>query len=162
MALSVILPLYVYPSVGAWEPLFEMAASYPRVQFTAVVNPHSGPGVDPLPDATYQLSIERLNSLENVRTIGYVATTWCAKNMSSALDEVALYAGWASKAPSLAMSGIFFDETPTHYTTEYASYLQTLSEAVRSSPGLMDGYVGKKFSCSVISHALCVLEGRSR
>ncbi|KAF2471078.1 uncharacterized protein BDR25DRAFT_30243 [Lindgomyces ingoldianus] len=141
MIASVLLPLYVYPSTGAWDPLYQMASSYPRVQFTAIVNPYSGPGDSALPNENYTQAIHTLNALGNVRTIGYVATTWCTKNASSVLDEVAVYAGWGAQDPQLAMSGIFFDETPTHYTPEYASYLQTISQAVHNNRGLKDGYV---------------------
>jgi hypothetical protein len=119
------------------------------VQFTAIVNPHSGPGEGALPNKNYTQAISTLNSMDNVRTIGYVATTWCTKNVSSVLDEVAVYAGWSDYDSSLAMSGIFFDETPTHYFTEYVSYLQTISKAVRSNRGLRDHFVGKR--CSFIS-----------
>lgn len=84
--------------------------------------------------------------MDNVRTIGYVATTWCTKNVSSVLDEVAVYAGWGNRDSSLAMGGIFFDETPTLYTPEYVSYLQTISQAVHRNHGLKDGFVGKRSS----------------
>lgn len=114
------------------------------MQFTAIVNPNSGPGEGSLPNANYSQAITSLNALDNVRTVGYVATTWCTKNLSSVLDEVKVYSGWGEYDSSLAMSGIFFDETPTHYTTEYVSYLQTISQAVHESSGLKDAYVGER------------------
>jgi len=46
--------------------------------------------------------------------------------------------------PSLDMSGIFFDEIPTHYTPEYVSYLQAISQAVHSHRGLREGHVGER------------------
>jgi hypothetical protein len=114
------------------------------VHFTAIVNPYSGPGDGALPNNAYTQAIHTLNALGNVRTIGYVATTWCTKNVSSVLEEVAVYAGWGAQDPLLTMSGIFFDETPTHYNSESAAYLQTISQAVHSNRGLKDGYVGKR------------------
>ncbi|KAF2273403.1 uncharacterized protein EI97DRAFT_156392 [Westerdykella ornata] len=141
MAASVILPLYVYPSAGAWEPLREMASSYPHVHFTAIVNPHNGPGGGALPNEDYAQAIRALNSLNNVRTIGYVSTTWCSKTVESVLDEIALYDGWGQSDPSLAMGGIFFDETPTRYSPENISYLLTISHAVHDQHGLKDGFV---------------------
>lgn len=122
------------------------ASSYPRVHFTAIVNPNSGPGEGALPNEDYTQAIQTLNSFANVRTVGYVATTWCMKNVSSVLDEIAVYSGWGAYDSSLAMSGIFFDETPTHYTPEYVSYLQTISQAVRDGHGLKGSYVGKRES----------------
>ncbi|KAF2677031.1 hypothetical protein K458DRAFT_164899 [Lentithecium fluviatile CBS 122367] len=127
MSATVLLPLYIFPSVGAWDPFFKMASLHPRVQFTAIVNPNSGPGKSPLPDELYSHAIKRLNVFDNVRTVSYVATTWCAKNLSSVLDEVAAYSRWGDHDPSLAMKEIFFDETPTHYNTEYVSYLRDIS-----------------------------------
>lgn len=142
MDASVILPLYVYPSAGAWDPVYEMASSYPRVQFTAIVNPHSGPGEGALPSESYTQAIQVLNSFNNVRTIGYVATTWCKKNVSSVLDEISVYAGWGKIDPSLAMDGIFLDETPTIYSSEYVSYFKTISQAVGiKTDGLTNSYI---------------------
>jgi hypothetical protein len=164
---SVIVPLYVYPSAGAWEPVYGMydtptpllslfvvakvsdicrASLYPLVQFTAIVNIHNGPGDGALPNTEYSTAIETLNSLSNVRTIGYVATTWCARNLSSVLDDIAAYSFWGEYDSSLAMNGIFVDETPTHYSSEYASFLDAISQAVHKSIGLMDNYIGKPIS----------------
>ncbi|KAF2868585.1 Spherulation-specific family 4-domain-containing protein [Massariosphaeria phaeospora] len=156
MNASVIIPLYVYPSAGAWDPVYEMVLSYPRVQFTAIVNPHSGPGEGMLPNEDYLQAIQTLNSFSNVRTIGYVATTWFKRDLSSVLQDIAVYAGWGNHDSSLAMSGVFFDEIPTGYSSELVSYLQTISKAVHNSHGLRDGYVGK--SDPFIS-ALSVLRG---
>jgi hypothetical protein len=119
------------------------AASYPRVQFTAIVNVHSGPGEGALPNAEYSHAIETLNSFANIRTVGYVATTWCTRNLSLDLDEVAAYSFWGEYDESIAIDGILVDETPTQYTPDYASYLQTIAKAVHESDGLRDGYIGK-------------------
>lgn len=83
-----IVPLYVYPSAGAWDLVYEMASLYAHVQFTAIVNPHSGSGEGALPSESYTQAIQVVNALDNVRAIGYVATTWCTQNMSSVLDEI--------------------------------------------------------------------------
>lgn len=93
--------------------------------------------------------------MENVRTIGYVATTWCSKALESVLDEIALYAGWGESDPSVAMSGILFDETPTRYSPEHISYLLTVSHAVRDQRGLKDGFVGES---SFLFGIGCVLQ----
>ncbi|KAF2751547.1 hypothetical protein M011DRAFT_118471 [Sporormia fimetaria CBS 119925] len=143
MSPSVLLPLYVYPSAGAWDPVYEMAILYPHVHFTAIVNPHNGPGEGAMPNNDYTQAIKTLNSMRNVRAIGYVATTWCRKGLQTVLDEIAQYAGWGTADPALAMSGIFFDETPTGYCLENASYLQTIFRAVRLHRGLKNGFVGK-------------------
>jgi hypothetical protein len=96
-----------------------------------------------LPDANYTRGISTLNRLGNVRTIGYVATTWGKKEPKNAIQEIATYSGWAGQDVSVGLDGIFFDETPAAYHPDYAGYLKTVSEAVRSADGLGSGYVGK-------------------
>lgn len=170
---SVLLPLYVYPSADAWQPLYNMygcfrpyscrscrpladqcrASNFPNVRFTAIVNPHSGPG-SALPTAEYTQTLQTLHALTNVRTVGYVATTWCTKNLSSVLDEIALYAGWGSQDSSLSLSGIFFDEVASEYTPETIEYLKTVSRAVHNASGLAESYVGK--------HAFLIVSFRPR
>jgi hypothetical protein len=163
MAGSVIVPLYVYPSVGAWDPIFNMyehpsprsrgdllfgsdqvsANSYPQVHFTAIVNVHNGPGDGALPTSEYSHAIQTLNSFNNVRTVGYVSTTWCARDLTSVLDEVAAYSFWGEYQDSLAIDGIFVDETPTQYSPDTVAYLQTIADAIHESDGLKEGYIGK-------------------
>ncbi|KAI4622599.1 uncharacterized protein J4E87_006166 [Alternaria ethzedia] len=161
---SVIVPLYVYPSAGAWDPFHDVydtvplllslliipgltpctafrASSFPRIHFTVVVNVHNGPGEGALPNAEYTAAIEALNSLSNVRTIGYVATTWCTRDLSSVLDDIAAFSFWGEYDSSLALSGVFVDETPTQYSTDYAVYLDSIAQAVQDSTGLKDNYI---------------------
>jgi len=163
---SVIIPLYVYPSAGAWDPFHDVydtvplllsllvipglttctafrASSFPRIHFTVVVNVHNGPGEGALPNAEYTAAIEALNSLSNVRTIGYVATTWCTRDLSSVLDDIAAFSFWGEYDSSLALSGVFVDETPTQYSTDYAVYLDSIAQAVQDSTGLKGNYIGK-------------------
>lgn len=72
-----------------------------------------------------------------------MATTWCSKDLSTVLDEVAAYSYWGESDELLAMSGIFVDETPTEYSQQYVSYLHSITQAVQESAGLKDGFVGK-------------------
>lgn len=113
------------------------------MQFTAIKNVHNGPGEGALPNAEYSAAIEALNSLNNVRTIGYVATAWCTRGLSSVLDDVAALSFWGEYDSSLAVSGIFVDETPVQYSSDYASYLETVAQAVEGSVGLRESYIGK-------------------
>jgi len=113
------------------------------VQFTAVINVHDGPGYGALPDPEYSHAITTLNGFNNVRTVGYVATTWCERDLSSALDDVAAYSFWGEYQDSLAIDGIFVDETPTQYSPAFDSYLQTIAQAVHASDGLKEGYIGR-------------------
>jgi hypothetical protein len=77
-------------------------ASHPRVQFTAIVNIYNRRRESALPNAEYWSAIETLNLYGNIRTVGYVATTRCAKNLSTVLDEIAAHFFWGEYDPSLA------------------------------------------------------------
>jgi hypothetical protein len=37
-ATGVILPLYTWPSDGAWDPVYDALAAYPEVDFYVIVN----------------------------------------------------------------------------------------------------------------------------
>lgn len=41
------------------------------------------------------------------------------------------------------MDGIFVDETPTQYSLEAITCLDTIAEAVHKSDGLKEGYIGR-------------------
>lgn len=107
------------------------------------MNVHSGPGEGALPSTDYGNGIKILNSFANMRTIGYVSTLWGERNLSTVLDEVATYSFWSDYDSSFALDGIFVDETPTEFSTNYVSYLESITQAVHGSPGLKEGYIGK-------------------
>lgn len=92
-----------------------------------------------------------------------MGTTWCARNLSSVLDDIAAYSFWGEYHDSLAIDGIFVDETPTHYSPESVSYLQTIEQAVHESDGLKEGFIGKMFlsfrHCRRIGpHSSCTIQ----
>ncbi|KAH8426710.1 spherulation-specific family 4 protein [Aspergillus melleus] len=135
---TVFVPLYVYPAPGAWTPLEEVISTHPDVNFTVVINPGSGPGPDALPDANYTREIPKLVSFDNVRVLGYVATTWATRNVSLVRKDIETYAAWPTNSsnPKLAVRGIFFDETPQQFNTSALNYLQNLTDFVKDTPGL--------------------------
>ena len=114
------------------------AEKHPNLNFTAVVNPASGPGDTPEPDGNYTRDIPRLNSYPNIRTVGYVSTVWTNRNISLALADISTYSKWATNAtiPNLGMWGIFLDETPATWTAESQEYLENIASAIRSDAGL--------------------------
>jgi len=136
---AILLPLYIYPSPGAWEPLHEAISAHPDLNFTIILNPHNGPGSSPLPDANYALEIPRLNSRANVRTVGYVRVNYCKKDLTEVCQEVARYGGWSKDyaGSGLAVQGIFFDETPNQYSADVAAYLDTISRQVKDTFGIL-------------------------
>ncbi|EAA63523.1 hypothetical protein AN2952.2 [Aspergillus nidulans FGSC A4] len=135
---KVFVPLYVYPAPGAWDPLVNVITAHPDVNFTVVVNPGSGPGPNPLPDRNYTQEIPRLTAHDNVRVLGYVATTYAKRNISSVRNDIETYAAWPtiSANPKLAVRGIFFDETPQQYNASDLAYLEELTSVVKNTPGL--------------------------
>lgn len=109
-----------------------------------MINPGSGPGPNAVPDANYTREIPRLASYDNVRLLGYVATTYASRDISLVRRDIETYAGWSknSSNPDLAVRGIFFDETPQQYDGPFFAYLQELRDLVKRSPGLgPDNYV---------------------
>jgi hypothetical protein len=152
---TVLVPLYVYPSPGAWDPLFTAYATniflasddfklttpritnHPHLNFTVVVNPASGPGMEPVPDGNYTREIPKLNQHANVRTVGYVSTSYTNRNMSLALRDIETYSAWAenSTVRGLGMHGIFLDETPSQYQPASVQFLDTLAASIKSQTG---------------------------
>ena len=90
-------------------------------------------------------AIQALKSFDNIRTVRYVATTWCARNLSSVLSDVAAYCPRRDFDDPLDMNAIFVDETPTQYSSVDAAYLQTITQALRASSGLQEDFVGMMF-----------------
>ncbi|RAK84446.1 hypothetical protein BO79DRAFT_240463 [Aspergillus costaricaensis CBS 115574] len=134
---NVLFPLYIYPTNDStWDPLYESVTTHPDLNFTVIINPSSGPGSSAYPSEEYTSSVERLSTYSNVRKVGYVRTAYATRNITAVLDDVATYAGWANRSLTLAMDGIFFDEAPYDYSAAKVEYMQTISEAVKSSSGL--------------------------
>ncbi|KAF2874707.1 Spherulation-specific family 4 [Massariosphaeria phaeospora] len=142
--MSILLPLYVYPHAGAWSPLYSAAKAHPDVDFTVVVNPCSGPCMNgSLPDKVYLDEIPKLKTFENIRTLGYVATHYGAKELNSVLAEIDTYANWpkVTNNTKLRVDGIFFDETPSGYSVVKYDYLKAASQAVRNKTRFRDHFV---------------------
>ncbi|KAH7400446.1 spherulin 4-like cell surface protein [Cadophora sp. MPI-SDFR-AT-0126] len=134
---TILLPLYIYPETNSsWMPLFRAIESRPQLKFIVVVNPSSGPGSTTFPDVQYSSEIEKLNSYQNVQTIGYVRTDYANRNITTVLFEISTYAGWASNSSGLAMHGIFFDEAPHQFVPEAVEYMHTVGQAVKDANGL--------------------------
>ncbi|KAF8850517.1 hypothetical protein BDZ45DRAFT_602789, partial [Acephala macrosclerotiorum] len=63
--------------------------TYSKLNFIVIVNPNSGPeGLD----GNYTTDIPRLNGYNNVRTVGYVPTSYTNRPISLVQDDVKTYA----------------------------------------------------------------------
>jgi hypothetical protein len=91
-----------------------------------------------LPDANYTREIPNLRQYDNVRLLGYVATTWANRNISLVRQDIQTYAAWPSQSSnsSLAVNGIFFDETPQQFDANALAFYQELTTLVKQSKGL--------------------------
>jgi len=123
-----VLPLYIYPAPGAWEPLFQAARSSPSVSFIVVVNPCNGPGAEALPDSNYQDALARLSSFSNVKLLGYVYCSYGKRLIPDVQKDIAVYSGWNSQ---FRIDGIFFDEVPS--ADEHINLMASLSHFTRST-----------------------------
>ncbi|EPS41031.1 hypothetical protein H072_5083 [Dactylellina haptotyla CBS 200.50] len=130
---AILIPLYLYPTPGAWDPLYQVITTYPNQPFTVIVNPNSGPGDSQFPDANYIAGVAKLNSFKNVRTIGYVHVSYVARHLADVCADITKYAGWASyKTANIAVSGIFVDEAPSEVGAGNANliYMENVRGAI--------------------------------
>ncbi|KAJ0315989.1 hypothetical protein COL922a_013836 [Colletotrichum nupharicola] len=99
-ATGVILPLYTWPSEGAWNPVYDALATYPDIDFYIIINPNSGPGASSPPASEYITGVTTLNSYANAHTIGYVRTNWANRNIDDIKQDIDVYSEWASYSGS--------------------------------------------------------------
>ncbi|KAF8910526.1 Spherulation-specific family 4 [Gymnopilus junonius] len=131
-----LVPLYIYPTTGAWNTLFTSISANPSLTFQVVVNPNSGPGDTQYPNSDYVAALVQLNSYPNVQTLGYVHTSWAARSIADVEAEVDIYAGWAGyTGADIHVDGIFFDEAVAEYNTSTLNYINSISAHARSQLG---------------------------
>jgi hypothetical protein len=125
---SIVLPLYVYPNPNAWGPIFASINNNPKISFTIIINPSSGPGTTEFPDESYIIGVAELNSFQNVRLLGYVPLDYGKRDISAVKKDIDIYAGWkAYQEKSIGVRGIFFDESPSIYEKESFAYLEAVT-----------------------------------
>ena len=104
------------------------------------MNPNSGPGSAPWwPNDDYIREIPRLNAYLNVRTVGYVGTTYGRKPLEEVYADIAQYAKWSSddNCPGLGVSGIFFDETLGLYSDDDFVYQESVTRRTKETEGIL-------------------------
>ncbi|KAF3308494.1 hypothetical protein TWF173_001195 [Orbilia oligospora] len=110
---SILIPLYIYPTPGAWDPLYRVITAYPTQLFTIIVNPDSGPGPKRFPDESYREGVTKLKAFKNVRIIGYVHVSYTARKLEDVCQDIDRYVGWDEyKSGKISVDGIFVDEAP--------------------------------------------------
>ncbi|RDW68149.1 hypothetical protein BP6252_09545 [Coleophoma cylindrospora] len=129
----IILPLYIYPTAGAWDPLYNTLSKHPQLPFIIVINPASGPGEPPYPNSDYITAITKLRSYPNATLLGYVHTMYGSREETAVNGDIDVYHGWKDFAASdISIDGIFFDEAPSSYTSELFSYMSSICHHARN------------------------------
>lgn len=138
---AVVIPLYIYPVPGAWDPLVQTARANPLVPFVAIVNPNNGPGTTVLPDASYQAALAALCAEPNITLLGYVHCVWCKRDAPEIESDIDTYACWAAESGGrFGVRGIFIDEAPWDpchraYMRQLAQYIRTTFQEETGAPG---------------------------
>lgn len=144
---NILLPLYVYPGPGAWDPVYNAIASNPSLQFQIVINPSSGPGIPSSSngssngtnlvgyDANWINATATINSFDNARTFGYVHLMNGESAIKDVEQNITTWKAWGNAShPDLdgrnaSIHGIFFDESPDNMT-EYMANLTTFAHTM--------------------------------
>ncbi|KAK0701541.1 Spherulation-specific family 4-domain-containing protein [Apiosordaria backusii] len=129
----ILVPLYIYPHPGAWEPLITAARGFPQQEFVVVVNPDNGPGEGERPDENYVGVLHELRGLSNIRLVGYVYCGYGRRDLGEMEVDIGKYQGWAREklkgGCGVEIKGIFFDEAPSG--AEHVEYMASASSSVR-------------------------------
>ena len=97
-----IVPLYSYPSAGAWNAMVQAKQAHPAVNVIAIVNPDNGPGASV--DSMFTTGIAKLVAA-GIVPIGYVSTNYTKRGQATVKADTD---SWRASYP--AVQGIFFDE----------------------------------------------------
>ncbi|KAK0939620.1 hypothetical protein LTR29_008746 [Friedmanniomyces endolithicus] len=124
----ILVPLYIYPfPLSLWQPLFDVATSYPNVTFQAVINVDNGPGATNCPNSDYAPAMVALNSHPNIKTLGYIHSANkyncgagkdicpCTQPLSALKANITKYQNWNTAncgTGDYHIDGIFLDESP--------------------------------------------------
>jgi hypothetical protein len=113
----------------------------PDLHFLIVINPNSGPGEPPAPDANYSRELPLFNAKENVTTVGYVRMQYCKRSVEHVFDDVTVYGGWSkdheATGNGIYVEGIFLDEAPNEWSHDVGKYLNVVSEKIKNTPGIL-------------------------
>jgi hypothetical protein len=118
-----IIPLYTYPTDGSWDRVVAAKQAHPTVPVLAVINPSNGPG--PAADASYAAGITKLTAA-GIKVIGYVHTSWGARNVAELQSEMQQYRTWYP-----GVSGLFLDEMAN--AAGHESYYSSLSATAKTA-----------------------------
>lgn len=118
-ATGILIPFYLYPTQTQVDKVVSLASSCPGVPIIVVINPDNGPGASFNQD--YLNAVARLQSA-GVVVLGYVYTSYGARNASEVKADVDKYYDW------YGVDGIFLDEVWNYedklqYYSDLAGYV---------------------------------------
>jgi hypothetical protein len=72
--------------------------------------------------------------------------------MATVYEEIVKYAGWSNDHTTTGwgLHGIFFDETPNLYSDKAASYLDSVSQTVKATPGILGDRMVSDYESSLV------------
>ncbi|KAA8564773.1 hypothetical protein MFRU_008g03860 [Monilinia fructicola] len=134
LATSILLPLYLFPTQGAWNWVTNAISAYPSLPFTIIVNPNSGPGAtNAYPETEYINGITNLTKHDNVKLLGYVDTRYMEKDTATVDQEVETYKYWSTYTKGdIAVDGIFFDDAVNEWTSTSSTYMTAIANHAHS------------------------------
>ncbi|KAH6667606.1 Spherulation-specific family 4, partial [Halenospora varia] len=137
---TVIVPLYIYPSYTAWEPLYTSLAKNPTLKFQVVVNTFNNwsNGTDATPDVYYITAINTLHSYPNAVPLCYVHTEYTFRPIADVEADIMVCANWKKQitwGSDFHMSGVFFDETVYDYNSTTLEYMTNITTFARTNLG---------------------------
>lgn len=121
-----------------------------------MINPNSGPGEPPAPDANYSRELPLFNAKENVTTVGYVRMQYCKRSVEEVFDDVVVYGGWSKDHESngIYVEGIFLDEAPNEFSHDVGKYLNVVSEKIKNTPGILGEKLVSPLASIIFSYCL--------
>lgn len=138
LALAVAVPLYIWPTPNAWQPLYNTIASSPNTTFNIIINPDSGPngGSDP----AITTAVTKLRSHKNVQLFGYVHISYTNRSAAAVKKDIATYASWKKSGNvDVHLDGIFLDEAPWEPST--LGYMRDLQRYIKQTMPAAHGQV---------------------
>ncbi|KNC87588.1 hypothetical protein, variant [Sphaeroforma arctica JP610] len=115
--ITIVIPLYIYPSIQEGSEWHRLAQSSSKVDIVAIINPNSGPG-DAL-NSDYVAGVAMLRDA-GIEIFGYVHTQYGQRDKDLVSSEIKAFSEW------YAVDGIFLDEgSSEHHIVSYYNSLNT-------------------------------------
>ncbi|THZ61349.1 hypothetical protein D6C88_08709, partial [Aureobasidium pullulans] len=129
--MAVAVPLYIWPTPNAWQPLYNTISASPNTTFNVIINPNSGPS-DGASEPEIISAVTSLRSHSNVQLFGYVHINYGKRKAATVQKEIATYSTWKKSGKTdIHLDGIFVDEAP--YETKYLSYMKDIHTYVHKT-----------------------------